>query len=336
LVAEPPAFFIAVDRGIARGVSSARQKISAGFSVRSSKPTSEPGPPRVGSCCTARSRSQRCCAAVDGEPSGAVRRSGGVAGRRVAVIPTRVFSLGPTGRIELCEIATALGCATKGQVDSRVSRSSPVCLATGALERYRSRPYYRVVPEQNGACLVNAELQRRIKVMKHLLSGVAIVAALACAAPVWAQRTGPGATAGTGTGPAVNPPGGPGPSSPLYNLPQGSPGIPGTPQSGYPGSPGAAASGFVPGVPVPGAPVPGATTSAEPPTHRHARGSHKVAMQHAPPSSFSGSSANQLNQEELARVAAGNFTPPPPPPGPEPSASNPEVGPGRAARRARQ
>ena len=167
--------------------------------------------------------------------------------------------------------------------------------------------------------------------MKHLLSGVAIVAALAFAAPVWAQRTGPGATAGTGTGPAVNPPGGPGPSSPLYNLPQGSPGIPGTPQSGYPASPLPAAAGAVPGLP-----VPGATTSAEPPTHRHARGSHKVAMQHAPPSSFGGSSASQLNQEELARVAAGNFTPPPPPPGPEPSASNPQVGPGRAARRARQ
>jgi hypothetical protein len=167
--------------------------------------------------------------------------------------------------------------------------------------------------------------------MKHLLRGVAIVAALAFAAPVWAQRTGPGPGATTGTGPAVNPPGGPGPSSPLYNLPQGSPGIPGTPQSGYPGSPPAAVTGVVPGVP-----GPGATTSAEPPAHRHARASHKVGMQHAPPSSFSGSTANQLNQEELARVAAGNFSMPPAPPGPEPSASNPEVGPGRAARRARQ
>ena len=87
--------------------------------------------------------------------------------------------------------------------------------------------------------------------MKYLLSGVAIVAALAFAAPGWAQRTGPGATAGTGTGPAVNPPGGPGPSSPLYNLPAGSPGIPGTPQSGYPGSPVGAAAGAVPGIPVP-------------------------------------------------------------------------------------
>src|SRR6516164_3250590 len=89
----------------------------------------------------------------------------------------------------------------------------------------------------------------RIKVMKYLLSGVAIVAALAVVAPASAQRTGPGATAPSGTGPAVNPPGGPGPSSPLSNLPTGSPGIPGTPQSGYPASPLPAATGIVPGVP---------------------------------------------------------------------------------------
>jgi hypothetical protein len=165
--------------------------------------------------------------------------------------------------------------------------------------------------------------------MKHLLSGVAIVAALAFAAPVWAQREGPGPGAATGTGPAVNPPGGPGPSSPLYNLPAGSPGIPGTPQSRYPGSPTGAATGVVPGVP-----GPAATTSAEPPAHRHAR-PHHAGMREHPPSAMSGSTANQLNQEELARVASGNFTPPPAPPGPEPSASNPEVGPGRAARRAR-
>jgi hypothetical protein len=166
--------------------------------------------------------------------------------------------------------------------------------------------------------------------MKHLLTGVAIVAALAFAAPVWAQRTGPGAGAYTGTGPAVNPPGGPGPSSPLYNLPQGSPGIPGTPQSGYPGSPGAISP-----VPVPGV-APGATTSAEPPAHRHARAStHHHGMAAHPPSEMTGGNANQLNQEELARVAAGNFSMPPAPPGPEPSASNPEVGPGRATRRLR-
>jgi hypothetical protein len=173
--------------------------------------------------------------------------------------------------------------------------------------------------------------------MKHLLSGVAIVAALTFAAPVWAQREGPGATAPTGTGPAVNPPGGPGPSSPLYNLPAGSPGIPGTPQSRYPASPLPAAEGAVPGVP-----VPGATTSAEPPPPRHARAStHHHGLAAHPPSEMTGSTASQLNQEELARVAAGNFSMPPAPPGPEtsatnPTSTNPDAGPGRASRRARQ
>jgi hypothetical protein len=173
--------------------------------------------------------------------------------------------------------------------------------------------------------------------MKYLLSSVAIVAALAFAAPVWAQREGPGATAPTGTGPGVNPPGGPGPSSPLYNLPAGSPGIPGTPQSRYPASPLPAAAGAIPGVP-----VPGETTSAEPPAHRHARAStHHHGMAAHPPSEMAGTNADQLNQEELARVAAGNFSMPPAPPGAGPSAAhptstNPDAGPGRASRRARQ
>src|SRR5215469_6070404 len=61
--------------------------------------------------------------------------------------------------------------------------------------------------------------------MKHLLSGVAIIAALALAAPASAQRSGPGPGAQTGSGPGVIPPGGPGPSSPLSNLPAGSPGL---------------------------------------------------------------------------------------------------------------
>ena len=68
-------------------------------------------------------------------------------------------------------------------------------------------------------------LQQRISDMKHLLSGVAIIAALALAAPASAQRSGPGPGAWTGTGPGVIPPGGPGPSSPLSNLPAGSPGL---------------------------------------------------------------------------------------------------------------
>jgi hypothetical protein len=170
---------------------------------------------------------------------------------------------------------------------------------------------------------------RRIKVMKHLLSGVAIVAALAFAAPVWAQRTGPGVGA---PGPNQPIPGGPGPSSPSSNLP---------PSFGtqYPATdlppraPAPAAT--APGAMAPGM-APGATTSAMPPTHRRTRVSthHKGLAAH-PPSAMSGTTAAQLNQEELARLQAGNFSNPPAPPGPEPSASNPAIGPGRAARRAR-
>jgi len=54
--------------------------------------------------------------------------------------------------------------------------------------------------------------------MNKLLSTAAIIAALASAVPASAQRTGPGAAANTGTGPGVIPPGGYGPSSPLFNL----------------------------------------------------------------------------------------------------------------------
>ena len=170
-----------------------------------------------------------------------------------------------------------------------------------------------------GYASANPELQRRIKVMKHLLSGVAIVAALAFAAPVWAQRTGPGVGA---PGPNQPVPGGPGPSSPSSNLP-------GSPSRDLPYPPLPAAA--------PGAMAPGTmgATSATPPMHRHARASHHVGMSAHHPSQMAGSTANQLNQEELARVQAGNFSMPPAPPGAEPSASNPAVGPGRAARRAR-
>ena len=53
--------------------------------------------------------------------------------------------------------------------------------------------------------------------MRNLLNGVAIIAALAIAAPASAQRIGPGPTAQTGTGPDVYPLGGFGPSSPMYD-----------------------------------------------------------------------------------------------------------------------
>jgi hypothetical protein len=173
--------------------------------------------------------------------------------------------------------------------------------------------------------------------MKYLLSGVAIVAALAITAPVSAQRSGPGTTSGTGTGPGVNPPGGPGPSSPLSNLPAGSPGLPGTPASAYPGYPPAtqAAPGMAPGM----APGPQAT-SATPPTPRHARHHGHVAAGHTtkamPVSGNPDLSANQMNADELARLQAGNLGNPPPADLPYATApGTDQVGPGRAMRRER-
>jgi len=63
--------------------------------------------------------------------------------------------------------------------------------------------------------------------MRHLLSGVAIIVALAIPTLASAQRMGPGAYAYTGTGPGVTPPGGFGPSSTaLFDVPEGSPSLP--------------------------------------------------------------------------------------------------------------
>jgi hypothetical protein len=102
---------------------------------------------------------------------------------------------------------------------------------------------------------------------KHLLNGVAVIAALAFSAPVWAQPANP-------SGPA-------------------------------------SASD---------------TTSAAPPTHRHARHVTHAAAHHkmAP---MKGSTADQLNQQELARLQTGTSMPPPrpmgamPPPAPMPNPS---------------
>jgi hypothetical protein len=159
--------------------------------------------------------------------------------------------------------------------------------------------------------------------MKHLLNGVAIVAVLAIAVPVWAQRTGPGVGA---PGPNQPVPGGPGPSSPLSNLPA-SP----SRDAPYPGPPPAAA--MPPGSM--GSPM-GTTSSAMPPARRPARhvATHHVGKAAHPPSAMSGTSANQLNQEELARLQAGNFSmPPAPPPPPGATSADSTRGPGRQMRR---
>jgi hypothetical protein len=121
---------------------------------------------------------------------------------------------------------------------------------------------------------------------KHLLGGVAVIAALSLSAPVWAQPASPGGNALGVPGPN---PGGPG----LTPYSTGAP--PSTPSASD-------------------------TTSATPPAHRHARAHHVVStheMLHAHGPKSGTDTTAQLNQAELARLQAGNFTPPPVPPGPE-------------------
>ena len=134
--------------------------------------------------------------------------------------------------------------------------------------------------------------------MKHLLTGVAVIAALAFAAPVGAQQANPAGGNAMGM-PGPNP---------------GGPGL--TPYSSGPRPMAAPA----PMAPVPPAAMPppsmSDTTSAMPPKHRHARSSSHGKMAAHHPSRFpnlQGNVANQLNQVELSRLESGNFAPPTPP-----------------------
>jgi ABC-type nickel/cobalt efflux system permease component RcnA len=124
--------------------------------------------------------------------------------------------------------------------------------------------------------------------MKHLLGGVAVIAALALSAPAWAQP--------------ANPSGGNSMGMPGPNM--GGPGL--TPYSG--GAPPAAS--------------PPASTSAMPPMHHHAHAHHVVSthqMLHAHGPKSGTDTTAQLNQAELARLQAGappmapQMAPPPPP-----------------------
>jgi hypothetical protein len=122
---------------------------------------------------------------------------------------------------------------------------------------------------------------------KHLLGGVAVIAALALSAPVWAQPASPGGNAMGVPGPN---PGGPG----LTPYSTGAP--PSTPSASD-------------------------TTSAMPPKHRHAPhhvvSTHQMLHAHGPKSGTD--TTAQLNQAELARLQAGaspmapQMAPPPPP-----------------------
>jgi hypothetical protein len=154
--------------------------------------------------------------------------------------------------------------------------------------------------------------------MKHLLTGAAMVAALAISAPGWAQTANP--SGGNSMGMPGPSPGGPGLTPYSSGQSQARPAAP-PPMSASPaGAPPSSMSD---------------TSSATPPSHRHARkASHgKMAGHHATRHGkgpqLTGSSANQLNQEELQRLQAGNFANPsaPPPPGMAPMAPSPASGP---------
>ena len=135
--------------------------------------------------------------------------------------------------------------------------------------------------------------------MKHLLTGVAVVAALAIAAPVGAQPTSPSGGNAVGL-PGPNP-GGPG-LTPYSS---------GAQPRATPAAPPAAMA------PSAGAPSAAESTSAVPPKHRAARHGKMAAHHRGKATQLSGTSADQLNQEELARLQAGNTAMPsaPPPPG---------------------
>jgi hypothetical protein len=145
----------------------------------------------------------------------------------------------------------------------------------------------------------------------HFLTSVAVVAALAFSVPVWAQNSPSGGNS-VGT-PGPNP-GGPGLTP--YSTPGGAgPNPGGSSLSGPRLAPRTAPSAQM----APSAMPPSSmseSSSAMPPSHRHARhvshASHgrMAAHHHGRGEQLTGGSANQLNQEELQRLQAGNFSNP--------------------------
>jgi hypothetical protein len=156
---------------------------------------------------------------------------------------------------------------------------------------------------------------------KHLLNGVAVIAALAFSAPVWAQPANPSGGNSMGM-PGPNPGGGG-----LTPYTTGAPppatapsadGVHGRMPAG--GKKTSTRGGYIPSTP-----SASDTTSVTPPTHRHARHVTHAAAHHkmAP---LTGSTANQLNQQELARLQSGSSMPPPAAPMPGPPMQPPTQG----------
>ena len=121
--------------------------------------------------------------------------------------------------------------------------------------------------------------------IKHLLNGVAVVAALAIAAPVWAQTAGGNTYGGNSMGlPGPNPGGPPVPSP--YDAPGGA----------Y--------------YQVPPGPIPTSTLAMLPPAHhvvRHAKAMHVHHKTIARKAALTGDMTAQLNREELARIQSGGL-----------------------------
>ena len=150
---------------------------------------------------------------------------------------------------------------------------------------------------------------------KHLLGGVAVIAALALSAPVWAQPASPGGNAVGVPGPN---PGGPGltpystGAAPPAPAPSAS-GVHGRMPAG--GKKTSTRGGYIP------PPSASDTMSAMPPKQRHAPhhvvSTHEMLHAHGPKSGMD--TTAQLNQAELARLQAGappmapQMAPPPPP-----------------------
>jgi hypothetical protein len=139
--------------------------------------------------------------------------------------------------------------------------------------------------------------------MKHLLTGVAVVAALAFAVPVGAQQANPSGGNAVGM-PGPNP---------------GGPGLTPYSSSSQPRTSAAPPSSAPPAAMAPAATMPppstSETSSAMPPRHRAARhaGHGRMAAHHRGRGGpqLTGSTADQLNQQELARLQAGNMSNPP-------------------------
>src|SRR3974390_1407957 len=135
--------------------------------------------------------------------------------------------------------------------------------------------------------------------MKHLPTGVAVVAALIFSAPVWAQPASP--SGGNAVGPPGPNPGGPG-LTPTARV-----------QLARLQPPAAMAPAPTAAMPPPSSMS--ETSSAMPPKHHYSHHtSHgKMAGHHygkGKGAKLTGSTANQLNQEELARLQAGNYSNP--------------------------